>query len=59
MKGRTTFVIAHRLATVRKADRILVLEESRVVEQGTFGELAARGGRFTALASAQFLVAAS
>ena len=59
MKGRTTFVIAHRLATVRKADRILVLEESRVVEQGTFGELAARGGRFTALASAQFMVAAS
>ncbi|MGH8704310.1 MAG: lipid A export permease/ATP-binding protein MsbA [Burkholderiales bacterium] len=59
MKGRSTFVIAHRLATVRKADRILVLEESRVVEQGTFGELAARGGRFTALASAQFVVAAS
>ena len=59
MKGRTTFVIAHRLATVRKASRILVLEGGRVVEQGTFGELAARGGRFTALASAQFLVAAS
>jgi ATP-binding cassette subfamily B protein len=59
MKGRTTFVIAHRLATVRKADRILDLEESRVVEQGTFSELAARGGRFTALASAQFIVAAS
>ena len=59
MQGRTTFVIAHRLATVRKASRILVLEGGRVVEQGTFGELAARGGRFTALASAQFLVAAS
>jgi ATP-binding cassette subfamily B protein len=59
MQGRTTFVIAHRLATVRKANRILVLEGGRVVEQGTFGELAARGGRFTALASAQFMVAAS
>jgi len=57
MKGRTTFVIAHRLATVRKASRILVLEGGRVVEQGTFPELVARGGRFAALASAQLMVA--
>jgi ATP-binding cassette subfamily B protein len=57
MKGRTTFVIAHRLATVRKASRILVLDGGRVVESGTFDELVARGGRFTALAKAQFMVA--
>jgi ATP-binding cassette subfamily B protein len=44
MKGRTTFVIAHRLATVRKANRILVLEGGRVIESGTFDELIARGG---------------
>jgi ATP-binding cassette subfamily B protein len=57
MKGRTTFVIAHRLATVRNADRILVLEEGRVVEAGSFDELVRRGGRFLALAKAQFMVA--
>ena len=56
MKGRTTFVIAHRLATVRNASRILVFEHGRVVESGTFAELVARGGRFAALAKAQFMV---
>jgi glucan exporter ATP-binding protein len=56
MKGRTTFVIAHRLATVRNADRILVFEEGRVVEAGTFDELVVRGGRFLVLAKAQFMV---
>jgi ATP-binding cassette, subfamily B, beta-glucan exporter len=56
MKGRTTFVIAHRLATVRKASRILMLDGGRVVETGTFDELVARGGGFTALAKAQFMV---
>ena len=55
MKGRTTFVIAHRLATVRKATRILVLEYGRLIESGTFEELVARGGRFADLARAQFL----
>ena len=57
MKGRTTFVIAHRLATIRNADRILVFEQGRVIEMGSFEELVAKGGRFAALARAQYLVA--
>ena len=57
MKGRTTFVIAHRLATVRKATRILVLEGGRVIESGPFDELVARRGRFAALAATQLIVA--
>ncbi|MGO4669730.1 glucan ABC transporter ATP-binding protein/ permease [Bosea sp. 2YAB26] len=56
MKGRTTFVIAHRLATIRNANRILVFEQGRVIEMGSFDELVARGGRFAALARAQYLV---
>ncbi|MGX5733761.1 glucan ABC transporter ATP-binding protein/ permease [Bosea thiooxidans] len=56
MKGRTTFVIAHRLATIRNADRILVFEKGEVEEMGTFDELVAKGGRFAALARAQYLV---
>ena len=56
MKGRTTFVIAHRLATVRDADRILVFDRGRIVEAGTFEELIQLGGRFAELARAQFLV---
>jgi ATP-binding cassette, subfamily B, beta-glucan exporter len=55
MKGRTTFVIAHRLATIRNADRILVFEHGRIVETGTFDELVAKGGRFAELARAQFM----
>ncbi|MEP9350224.1 glucan ABC transporter ATP-binding protein/ permease [Xanthobacter sp. KR7-225] len=58
MADRTTFVIAHRLATVRDADRILVFERGRVVEAGTFEELVAQGGRFAALARAQFMAEA-
>src|SRR3984893_8480616 len=56
MKGRTTFVIAHRLATVRNADRILVFHEGRIVESGTFDELVRQNGRFAMLARAQFMV---
>jgi ATP-binding cassette, subfamily B, beta-glucan exporter len=56
MKDRTTFVIAHRLSTVRNATRILVFEDGRIVETGTFDELVAMGGRFAALARAQFMV---
>ena len=54
MAGRTTFVIAHRLSTVRRADVILVLDDGRIVEQGTFAELIARGGRFAQLHRTQF-----
>ena len=55
MKNRTTFVIAHRLATVRKATRILVFEAGRIIETGSFEELYRLGGRFTQLTKAQFL----
>jgi len=54
MEGRTTLVIAHRLATVLKADRIVVMEEGKVVEQGTHAELFAKGGLYARLASLQF-----
>ncbi len=55
MKNRTTFVIAHRLATIRKATHILVFDGGRIVESGTFDELHRLGGRFTQLTKAQFL----
>jgi glucan exporter ATP-binding protein len=55
MKGRTTFVIAHRLATIRNATRILVFDHGRIIESGSFDELVARSGRFAELAQAQFL----
>ncbi len=58
MKGRTTFVIAHRLATIRNADAILVLDRGCVIEQGTFDALVERGGRFAELARAQFMTGA-
>ena len=54
MRGRTTLVIAHRLATVLKADRIVVMEAGKVVEAGTHAELTARGGLYARLARLQF-----
>lgn len=59
MKNRTTFVIAHRLATVRRASKILVFEGGRIVETGTFEELVEAGGRFASLAQAQLISVAS
>jgi ATP-binding cassette subfamily B protein len=58
MKGRTTFVIAHRLATVRGASRILVFRDGRITEVGAFEELQRRGGFFAELVAAQFGAAA-
>ena len=55
MRGRTTLVIAHRLATIRGADQILVFDQGRVVEAGAFDELIARQGLFASLARAQFM----
>ena len=54
MKGRTTIVIAHRLATILKADRILVMEDGQIVEEGSHADLVARGGIYARLASLQF-----
>ncbi|MBP8645235.1 MAG: ABC transporter ATP-binding protein [Syntrophobacteraceae bacterium] len=54
MAGRTTFIIAHRLSTVRQADLILVLRSGEIVEQGTFQELIHRGGYFSTLYHTQF-----
>ncbi len=54
MRNRTTLVIAHRLATVQKADLIVVLDHGRLVEQGTHAELVARGGVYADLAALQF-----
>ena len=54
MRGRTTLVIAHRLATIRDADRILVLEKGRLIDEGTHDELVAKGGKYAELAKLQF-----
>ena len=58
MRNRTTFVIAHRLSTVRNASRILVFDMGRIIECGTFDDLVRAGGRFARLAQTQFMSAA-
>jgi ABC-type transport system involved in Fe-S cluster assembly fused permease/ATPase subunit len=54
MVGRTTFIIAHRLSTVREADLILVLRSGEIVERGNFAELVRAGGTFASLYWSQF-----
>jgi ATP-binding cassette subfamily B protein len=56
-KGRTTFIIAHRLATIRHASRIFVFDQGRIVESGSFDELVAKGGTFARLVKAQSMAA--
>ena len=58
-ENRTTLVIAHRLATVQRADRILVLDHGRIVEEGRHGELIRRGGLYARLAELQFALDAA
>jgi ATP-binding cassette subfamily B protein len=55
MRDRTTLVIAHRLATVQKANRIVVLDHGRIVEQGTHDSLVAANGVYARLAALQFM----
>ena len=54
MKGRTSFVVAHRLSTIREADCILVMNEGSIVEQGTHRELIEKGGFYAGLYNSQF-----
>ncbi|MBC8049498.1 MAG: ATP-binding cassette domain-containing protein [Chitinophagales bacterium] len=59
MRGRTTLIIAHRLATVLRANRILVMEDGHIIEEGTHERLVTRGGAYARLAELQFTTAAA
>ena len=54
MKGRTSFVVAHRLSTVRNASLILVMKDGKIIEQGTHDELISKGGFYNKLYNSQF-----
>ena len=54
MEGRTSFVVAHRLSTIRNASLILVMRDGKIIEQGTHEELLAKGGFYNTLYNSQF-----
>ena len=55
MEGRTSFIVAHRLSTIKEADVILVMKDGNVIEQGTHSELLIRNGFYTELYNSQFV----
>lgn len=54
MEGRTSFIVAHRLSTIRNADKILVMKDGKIIEQGTHESLMAQGGFYKELYNSQF-----
>ena len=56
MQGRTSFIVAHRLSTIKEADRILVMRDGKIIEQGTHEELLAENGFYAELYNSQFAV---
>jgi len=56
MKGRTSFIVAHRLSTIQEADIILVMKDGKIMEQGNHQELLAKGGFYAQLYNSQFAV---
>ena len=54
MKGRTSFIVAHRLSTIKEADLILVMRDGKIIEQGTHSELLAKNGFYAELYESQF-----
>ena len=56
MKGRTSFIVAHRLSTIKEADKILVMKDGAIIEQGTHETLLAAGGFYANLYNSQFAV---
>jgi ATP-binding cassette subfamily B protein len=55
MKNRTSFIVAHRLSTIKEADIILVMDKGRIIEQGNHEELLAKGGFYSNLYNSQFV----